>query len=104
MLLRQPRSCLRSGAAVDAPKNDLGETALHDAARWNASATAEVLLGSGAAVDAKDKYGSTPLHDAAAANAFEAVEVLLGSGADRGCQKQRWFYGAARCGGGGECF
>ena len=53
-----------------------------DAARWNASKAAEVLLRSGAAVDAPKSDGSTPLHDAARWNASATAEVLLKHGAD----------------------
>ena len=74
---------LGSGAIVDvAAKGRSGSMALHDAAAANAFEAVEVLLGSGAAVDAKNNDGDTPLHRAANAfYAFEAVEVLLGSGA-----------------------
>ena len=72
-----PEVWLRRSTAI----TRFGDTALHDAAKWNASATVEVLLRHGADVQAKNDLGETPLHDAARWNAFEAAEVLLRSGA-----------------------
>ena len=46
MLFRRPRCCLRQKAAVDA-RDKYGWTPLHVAAKYDASATAEVLLQAG---------------------------------------------------------
>ena len=53
----------------------------HLAASVETSATAELLLRSGAAVDAKNDAGDTPLHLAASYDAPEMAELLLRSGA-----------------------
>ena len=57
-------------------------TPLHAAALANACEIAEVLLKSGADINAEVENGLTPLHVAALANACEIAEVLLKSGAD----------------------
>ena len=56
-----------------------GMTPLHQAARANRAAAAELLLATGADVNAKNDYGLTPLHYA---DAGGLAELLLGSKAD----------------------
>ena len=54
---------------------------LHHAAWKNDVATATLLIGRGAAVNAKNDYGETPLHYAAWKNAVETATLLIESGA-----------------------
>ena len=62
--------------------NKAGVYNLHDAASKNAYEAAELLLGQGADVHAKDKNGNTPLHVAAWHGASSVAELLLGQRAD----------------------
>jgi len=62
-------------------RNENGETALHDIARYgrNAAETMRVLLKSGADPNARDKFGATPLMNA---RDGACVDVLVEYGAD----------------------
>ena len=77
-------SCLRQGADVTAHDPD-GNTALHWAARYSASAEVITALAeAGASLDARQRIGGgTPLHHAAALHHNPAIIVaLLEAGAD----------------------
>src|SRR5262245_58006373 len=54
------RSLLEQGVDPNSTQAD-GATALHWAVHWDDLATAEVLIGEGAKVDAANEYGATPL-------------------------------------------
>ena len=71
------RALLRHGARVNA-RNAGGESALHLAAR--SDATARLLLDSGAGIEARNISGQTPLHCAVAS--APTVRLLLDRGAD----------------------
>ncbi|XP_061194673.1 tyrosine-protein kinase HTK16-like [Saccostrea echinata] len=61
-------------------KNDLGTTALHDAAKYGRVSIAKKLIDKGADVHAKDRAGFTPLHRACSANYPDVVAVLIKHG------------------------
>ena len=75
---------IQSGADIEARKDYMGWTALHDAARFsNWPWIVEFLLNHGADIQARDDSGNTPLH--LAVGFFhdpEVVELLLEHGAD----------------------
>ena len=63
-------------------KDNVGETALHAAARDNSLEVATLLIDSGADIEAKNEAGETPLHYAAWQNSLEVAQLLIDSGAD----------------------
>ncbi|XP_047104813.1 uncharacterized protein LOC124743681 [Schistocerca piceifrons] len=78
------RALIAAGADVGA-RGVWGQTALHWAARKGDVVAAGLLVGAGAAVDARDDLsGWTPLHLAAANGHTEVSAALLVAGADRG--------------------
>jgi ankyrin repeat protein len=74
------RILLQAGADV----NTLGPygTPLHRAVRDDHVEAAKILLGAGAAVNARSGSGRTPLHVAAGSRALACVELLIEHGAD----------------------
>ncbi|KAJ1548571.1 hypothetical protein HK405_002509 [Cladochytrium tenue] len=76
-----PRAAAAAEAASRADSSGL--TPLHWAADRGHAAAAKVLVGVGAAVDARDAEGMTPLHYAALSEHSEIAAVLLAAGADR---------------------
>jgi ankyrin repeat protein len=78
---RMTASLLAAGA--DPNLDNGGQTALHIAARTNATQAGRLLLAKGAAVDARTDWQSvTPLMVAASAGASAMVEVLISAGGD----------------------
>ena len=88
---------LEHGADVSVRSEESGETALHIAAREVYPDVVRLLLGAGAAADARDAAGLTPLHTLAAAyepweneasieSMRGAVRALLEHGADVGAR------------------
>lgn len=67
-------------AAIKSPM--ASETDLHRAAASNEVARIEILLKSGARVDARDSSGRTALLVATQANAIDAAHALIAAGAD----------------------
>ena len=61
---------------------EYGWTPLHYAAVRNSLAVAQLLISSGAEVNAKDNDDDTPLHYAAVRNSLEVAELLISSGAE----------------------
>ncbi|XP_047101093.1 uncharacterized protein LOC124719939 [Schistocerca piceifrons] len=78
------RALIAAGADVEARGGPWGWTALHWAAARGDVEAARLLVGAGAAVDARDDYGWTPLHHAALNGRAEVAAALLVAGADRG--------------------
>ncbi|XP_047101524.1 ankyrin repeat domain-containing protein 23-like [Schistocerca piceifrons] len=78
------RALIAAGADLGARGEWRGLTALHWAARRGDVEAARLLVGAGAAVDARDDYGLTPLHVAALSGRAEVAAALLVAGADRG--------------------
>ncbi|XP_047100833.1 protein phosphatase 1 regulatory subunit 27-like [Schistocerca piceifrons] len=76
------RALIAAGADVGATVG--GWTALHWAARSGNVEAARLLVGAGAAVDARTEGGWTPLHVAAANGHTQVAAALLVAGADRG--------------------
>ena len=73
---------LAKGVDVDIKDDYHGNTALMQAVWGRHAATAETLLASGAAINAKDRRGRTALMDAAAQGSTDLVQILLAKGAD----------------------
>src|SRR5688572_18167334 len=74
------RTLLSAKADVTVPQGD-GATALHWATHWDDGAMADLLIGSGATVNAADDHGVTPLALACLNGSASMVERLLGAGA-----------------------
>lgn len=62
-------------------RNGYGDTPLHIVANWGDCEAIQLLVESGADIDAKGESGFTPLHCAAEQDHEEAVRVLLSLGA-----------------------
>ncbi len=76
------RALLKEGADVNAAPGD-GMTALHRAARAGTTAMAELLIESGAHLEAGTRLGAhRPLHVASASGRSGVVAVLVAAGAD----------------------
>ena len=77
------KGLLNRGAAVDARStNAMENTPLHAAAAGGSVESAEVLLASGANVNATQRGGWTALHAAAQSGNLELTRMLLAHGAD----------------------
>ncbi|XP_046983215.1 protein VAPYRIN-like [Schistocerca americana] len=77
------RALIAVGAGVGERGGLPGWTALHWAACRGDVEAARLLVGAGAAVDARDDDGWTPLHYAALNGHAEVAAALLDAGADR---------------------
>lgn len=66
----------KAGVGLDAT-NELGETALHAAARFGHPDIVLLLLSMGASANAVSEHGDTPLHLAASHGAVAVVQALL---------------------------
>jgi ankyrin repeat protein len=75
------RSLLKLHADVNAPQAD-GTTAMHWAARWDDVEMADLLLGAGANVKARNRFGATPLSLACTNGGAALIEKLLKAGED----------------------
>lgn len=76
------RTLLKQGADVNAAQGD-GMTALHWAAMNGSTEIADLVIASGANLEAVTRLGGyTPLHLAARAGRTATVKILLGAGAD----------------------
>ena len=75
------RALLQKKAPVNVPQDD-GSTALHWAAHWADLEAADLLIRSGAKVDAANRDGATPLFLAALNGGAAMIEKLLKAGAD----------------------
>jgi len=80
--LEKVKALLKSNPNLVFDKDNYDTTPLHWAAQQGHKDVAELLLASGAQVNARNKYGDTPLHFAATAGSKEVVELLLAHGAD----------------------
>ena len=75
------RALLQQHVDVNTPAPD-GTTALHWAARWDDMETADLLIRSGAYVNAKNRYNVTPLSLACINGDAAMIGLLLKAGAD----------------------
>lgn len=74
---------IKHGVDVNARMSDRS-TALHEAMRYSNNLSAvEVLIKSGASLDAQDRYGQTPLMVAASRGFTESVKILVKAGASK---------------------
>lgn len=77
------RFLIQNGAKVDtAATNAMKVTPLHSAAARNQLEVSELLLSSGANVNAKQEGDFTPLHAAAQSGSIEMARLLIKHGAD----------------------
>ena len=76
------RTLLKSNSYLASDKDLYDTTPLHWAAQKNHKDIAELLLASGADVNARNKYGDTPLHFAASAGSTDVARLLLDHGAE----------------------
>ena len=76
------RCLLLRRADVNEKDDDNGCTPLHYAVRHGRTNVAQLLIESGADVNAKHDYGKTPLHCAAEQGHTELAELLIARGAD----------------------
>src|SRR3977135_1849056 len=75
------RRLLKQHADVNTPQGD-GSTALHWAAHWDDLETADLLLRTGAKVNAANDLGVTPLYLACSNGSAPMVKKLLAAGAN----------------------
>jgi ankyrin repeat protein len=75
------RALIQKKADVNQPQSD-GATALHWSAHWSDLEAADLLIASGAKIDANSRDGATPLFLAALNGSTPMVEKLLRAGAD----------------------
>lgn len=75
------RSLLKLHADVNAAQPD-GTTALHWASRWNDVEMANLLIGAGANIKARNRFGATPLSLACINGGAAVIESLLKAGED----------------------
>ena len=80
--LEEVKSLIRENQNVILRRDRWGATALHHAAAKGSKDVVELLLATGADVNATSNDGSTPLHDAAARGHKDVAELLLARGAD----------------------
>ncbi len=79
------RWLIGQGASVNRPaENTSGVTPLHSAVAGRSSGVVELLVGSGADVNARQHGGYTPLMGAAVAGRKDLVDYLVAHGADPG--------------------
>ena len=86
------RKAIAEGAdvnALDTRKSRNGRRALNLAALSNQVVAIEILLQSGAKINATNRTGFTPIHHAAEKGAAEAARVLLKAGADASIANNR---------------
>ena len=76
-----PDLFIDKGADVNVKNND-GNTALHEAARFGYLEIASKLLDKGADVNVKNSDGFTPLHSASASGFVKVAELLIEKGAN----------------------
>ena len=82
---------LRRGAASQVnARDDLGQTALHKAARRGRTQSVKLLLQHGALVDVKCNHGATALHCACASGDVACLHELVKHGADLEVRLNRW--------------
>ena len=71
---------LTNGAKIDSKDND-GETALHEAAKWGHLKLIQFFIGQGANVNAVGSDGRSPVHIAIAHGNIDVVNLLKKYGA-----------------------
>ena len=80
--IEKVRSMLHAGAPIDERSRDGGYTPLQIAAARGAVEIVQLLIDSGAVVDARDFAQETALHSAARGGSTNVVELLLSRGTD----------------------
>ena len=81
--LKKIKSLLEKGASPNSNYIRFSDfSLLHQAVRNNCPTLVEILISSGADLEAKDNSGETPLHSAAERNHLELAELLISSGAE----------------------
>jgi len=80
VIARLPELLIDKGADVNAKNND-GNTALHEAARFGYLEIVRKILDKGADVNMENNDGFTPLHSASASGFVKVAELLIEKGA-----------------------
>eukprot|EP00210_Caulerpa_lentillifera_P005401 g5163.t1 len=70
---------------------DVGDNLLNEAARYNSTKSAKILITAGTDVNASNDHGWSPLHEAAVKNYLEFVQLLIASGVDLNLQTNGGF-------------
>ena len=89
---------IATGADVNARDGFDGMTALHNAVWGNKREIIELLVASGADVDAKDDRGWTTLHEAVWGDDKETIGLLIVCGADVDAKDNEWVDSFTSCG------
>jgi ankyrin repeat protein len=75
------KTLVAAGASLNS-RDNLGNSALHAAVRWNNSKAAQALIDAGIDINAHALNGKTPLHDAVRLGITDIEALLLNRGAD----------------------
>jgi serine/threonine-protein phosphatase 6 regulatory ankyrin repeat subunit B len=92
--VKEVERILLQDPSVIKEKTDFGRTALHVAARGSSTgadvaAIVQLLINSGADIEATDERGKTPLHFAVQSGHAETVQLLIDNGAN--IYARTWF-------------
>ncbi|WP_221179581.1 ankyrin repeat domain-containing protein [Candidatus Cardinium hertigii] len=81
---------LKDSPEINSRDNVKNSTALHIAATYGQTNVAELLIDSGANIEAKDEDGYTALHLAAIYGQYDIAKLLLEKGANKNNQDKLW--------------
>jgi ankyrin repeat protein len=75
------KTLVGAGASLNS-RDNLGNSLLHAAVRWNSKEAAQTLISAGLDVNARALNGKTPLHDAVRLGIIDIENLLVNRGAD----------------------